>query len=218
MKILSTFKDYYDFMVSKYGVDTKIIYNRVPEEKESVGWRKTGMYKPPHMGYPESVEEYVIHFCGKMFFVYYVFGDWFFGDGILDAEPEKYPEVIPNFYAPYEQKYSLNTRNTTAVIKHWQAQYKPKEKGRYWALPDDTRVTHGSPSKRNDELKCPVVLGDHKDVRLSDFNFGKIVSPNEAFITISNWLSREKEVIDKQSDKEKIVSHGFDVKTSFRKM
>jgi hypothetical protein len=55
-----------------------------------------------------------------------------------------------------------------------------------------------------------------KNVRLSDFGLGQIVSPHDIYIAISNFISREKPVIDNRTDVQKIVGKGFDKKTSFR--
>ena len=54
------------------------------------------------------------------------------------------------------------------------------------------------------------------NVKLSDFGIGQIISPHDIYIAISNFLSREKPVIDKRTDIQKIVGKGFDKKTSFR--
>lgn len=203
MLIKSNFKDYYDFMVSTYGIDRKIVYNRVPEESNSREWEKTGMFKPQHIDFPDSLYSYTIHFCGTMYVIYYVYGDWFLGEGIQDANPGRYPVYI-----------YTGTKKVGEVLKQWKSVYHKKRT--YLSSVDDRH--HGLPTKRNDELECPVVYDNHKNVRLSDFNFAKVIPPEDAFIQISNWLSREKLIINKQTDKEKIISHGFDTKTSFRKM
>lgn len=54
--------------------------------------------------------------------------------------------------------------------------------------------------------------------RLADYNFGTVIPPEDIWINLYNWLSRVKEEPNIQTDKEKIVSHGFDLKTSFRNM
>jgi hypothetical protein len=81
----------------------------------------------------------------------------------------------------------------------------------------------------NEKENCPVCLIDTnsfrrraleamvKNVRLSDFGIGQIISPNDMYIMISNFISREKVIIDNRTDIQKIVSKGFDKKTSFRK-
>ena len=53
---------------------------------------------------------------------------------------------------------------------------------------------------------------------LKDYNVGKVISPERIWIMLSEWLAKEKPIENKQTDKEKIVSKGFDIKTSFRKM
>jgi hypothetical protein len=58
----------------------------------------------------------------------------------------------------------------------------------------------------------------YMNVKLSDWNFGAIVDPEKMFDIIYNWLlqRQDKTIVDNRTDKEKIVSHGFDLKSSFR--
>jgi hypothetical protein len=193
MRIISNFKDYYDFMTGKYGIDPKVVYTRIPEGPLYVPHYKTIS--------PDRIESWVIHFCGKTYFIYYTFGDWFFGSDILKANPRKYPTS----HFPID--------NPGKTIREWKSLW--DEKKNKW-IARDLRV-QGAPTDVNEKMKCPVVVGDIINPKLADFNFAKIFSPEDAFITISNWLSREKEIINLQTDKEKVVSHGFDLKKSFRK-
>lgn len=59
-----------------------------------------------------------------------------------------------------------------------------------------------------------------KNPLLKCINFGGIVPPEEIFIKIQNFLSSQiKDGVEvKLTDEQKIVGHGFDKKTSFRKV
>lgn len=59
-----------------------------------------------------------------------------------------------------------------------------------------------------------------KNPLLKCINFGGIVPPEEMFIKIQNFLSSKiKDGVEvKMTDEQKIVGHGFDKKTSFRKV
>ena len=58
--------------------------------------------------------------------------------------------------------------------------------------------------------KSPIVLNKTK--------VPSILNAQDVYLAIEEWLSHKKDDIahDSMTDKEKIVSHGFDTKTSFR--
>jgi hypothetical protein len=54
---------------------------------------------------------------------------------------------------------------------------------------------------------------------LSDFKFGKYLAAEEIYkeiYTFISWLKDHPEIPNNQTDKEKILTHGFDLKDSFR--
>jgi hypothetical protein len=55
---------------------------------------------------------------------------------------------------------------------------------------------------------------------LKDYNVHKVFTAEQIWLMLSEFLGREKNNINfnNQSDKEKIIGFGFDIKTSFRKM
>jgi hypothetical protein len=88
-------------------------------------------------------------------------------------------------------------------------------------------VNHLKPTDLNERHDCPVLLIKKyrydneceviaKNVRLCDFGINQIISPHDIYVAISNFLSREKPVIDNRTDVQKIIGKGFDKKTSFR--
>src|SRR5882672_3099511 len=174
MKIISGFKDYYDFVVGKYGIDPKIVYSRVPENR---------LYVPDYKCLGKNrCEMWTIYFCGKKYYIYYAYGDWFFGPGVAKINMKKYPDK------PYFSTGGLPDNYT--AIKSWKAEWDPKVIR--WRG-EDERV-QGGDSEVNEKSNCPVIVGEHKNPRLSDFKFASIVPPETAFVSISNWLSREKPV------------------------
>ena len=64
--------------------------------------------------------------------------------------------------------------------------------------------------KNNFTEKSPIVLNKTK--------LPSILNAQEVYLAIEEWLSHKKDDIihDSMTDKEKIVSHGFDTKSSFR--
>jgi len=75
-------------------------------------------------------------------------------------------------------------------------------------------------------IECPILLSINQSYKpfhypiLKNFELSKVFPPEKIWIMLSEWLSKRKDpiIIDKRTDKEKILSNGFDLKTSFRKM
>lgn len=187
MKLISNFKDYYDFLIGKYGIDEKCVYERI------------NSYNPRFKEKLVQYEAFRIHFCNTTYFGHYYKGKFYY-----NKNAENYIPKIVGVDDFGRKIYRGQTMNPLTFDKR------------------DGRKSF------NEELNCPVVLNGSigwrndyqgiKNIRLSDFGFGRVVDPEDAFVKISNFIMREKEIINNQTDKEKIVGHGFDLKTSFRKM
>lgn len=189
MKIISKYKDYYDYLMGVYGMDEKIVYERKDE--------KSGMYKPIFI--TDKLEMFAFAICGYIYIVHIYNGKFYFGRDVRLLMKVKYAGTD---YESWSFK-GEHFREQCVVEMHM----------------TKTNV--------NDKLNCPIVLikiyraereAISKSVRLSDFGFPQIISAHDMYITIGNWLSREKSVTDKRTDLQKIVGHGFDKKKSFRNM
>lgn len=77
------------------------------------------------------------------------------------------------------------------------------------ALMDDIKLGNFE-YKNNLAEKSPIVLSKTK--------LPSILNAQDVYLAIEEWLSHKKDDIvhDSMTDKEKIVSHGFDTKSSFR--
>lgn len=200
MKLISNFRDYYDYLQGIYGIDPKVVYERICMTSSGAKFVKSGMYKPMYMDAPvggetdNSVEFAPIAICGTIYCVYIHKKKFYFGDNYdaLDKLRSKMQKDNRSIYAD-NLSYSRYHLKATDI---------------------------------NEKENCPVCLlgrdwntgfyANVKNVRLSDFGIGQIISPNDMYIMISNFLSREKKIVDKRTDVEKLVSKGFDKKTSFR--
>lgn len=87
------------------------------------------------------------------------------------------------------------------------------------------RRHYKKPTKLNAELRQPILCdcGYFKQnifiPCLADFGFASYISPNDMYERIYaflGWLKDNPEPPDNQTDKEKIVSHGFSTRESFR--
>jgi len=85
----------------------------------------------------------------------------------------------------------------------------------------------GKKSPLNEKFRQPVLMdaSDHNGKifysipLLANFKFASIIEPDEMYQSIYNflgWLKDNPEPPNTQTDKDKIVAHGFDAKRSFR--
>lgn len=208
MKIISNFKDYYDFLIGKYGTDEKVVYERIcSTENDDKKWTKSGIYKPQHTldGAIYSFE--IIAVCGIIYCCYYYRGKFYFGSEASDYIPKKIKRGI------YESDIDTSSDLRMSFI--------PKDSNDIFF---QSRVIHLSKTNLNEKENCPVLIlsrdlqyAQVKNPKLADYDFGKVLSAEECYVQINNFLSREKPVVDNRTDIQKIVGKGFDKKTSFRK-
>lgn len=181
MKIISKFKDYYDYLQGIYGVDERLILDRV-------------QYSPMKYTPGDSVETLYI---GD----YVIQGLWREGK-IYWAE-----DIIPF------------------------AREKSIEKGDYYSIPDgkyQSKQVLKAPKRLDNSVTyredCPILrlIGhdyEHNPI-LSQYNVQRILSPEKTWQILSEWLgtriTRNEPEVPIGDDKTRILSHGFDLKQSFR--
>lgn len=211
MRIVGNYKDYYDFLQSKYGIDPLIVYERICltyayGDDRKYSWQKKGIYKPPFIeNERETFSFQMIAVAGTVYCVYFYFGRFYFGSEAA--------------FIPQEHRHNSWGTHSEAGGKFMQL--------------------HGTSTDINEKEDCPVMIvgvddyeyeyedrnivitnvrykAEVKNPRLSDFQFGKCLDAEKCYLAISNFLAREKPVVDSRSDIQKIVGKGFDKKYSFR--
>lgn len=198
MKIISKFKDYYDYLQGVNGIDTLVVLDRTefstkpfePAENTIVrfficGYQVEGLYKNGKFLFGKEIEEFT---CDEKFYTY-------------DDDQENY------YYLKGKSKYYYDSK----VLR-------------------EPKLLSKSP---NDILNCPILIQDvfgkckitdsynstikySKFPILREYDLAKVFPPDKIWLLLYNWLSKEVIIEDKQTDKEKIVSKGFDLKHSFR--
>ncbi len=96
------------------------------------------------------------------------------------------------------------------IKTHYTLEYLTSKKFNHkTALIDDIKLGNFE-YKNNFTEKSPIVLSKTK--------LPSILNAQDIYLAIEEWLSHKKDEIanDSMTDKEKIVSHGFDTKSSFR--
>lgn len=187
-------KDYYDFLTGIYGEDPKIILDR----------RK---YDIPHVPMDRSKLTFII---GGMIF-----------EGLWLNNNAYYGENLKQFDHGKKSYHSLwnNKRADSQIYITCNSRYN----GEWFDL-----IPYYDDQNLNKKEDCPILMKStygftknfyHYPI-LNDWNLSSIVSPEDMFKLISDWISKkntEKEnFTDNRTDIEKLINKGFDKKTSFR--
>lgn len=187
MKIISKYKDYYDYLTGIYGVDNKLVLDR-----------RSGSTKPTLLhckGYCSMIE---LHICDMIYEGIMVNNNIYYGE-----------DMLPFRYERYDSKQDLkkgiiHIATTRSGISKVHLQSYPDPDLLNTEL-DCPILLYNSP---NDIQKYPA---------LSSFDFVKVVPPEELYIMLSTWIAynndRKMEQISPQSNANKIASHGFDNKS-----
>jgi hypothetical protein len=211
MKLIGNgIKDYYDYLIHQYGEDPLVILDRRPigEFKNDYNNKATGSYSGKH------VDKIYGEFKSDRG-VYDRFGRLNSTEKWLVLNGRVYPVVRASDY-----KFELaNEDNSTEVSR-----------SEWWFSRFDftkTGVTIPSMVKLSKELNrhCFIFDDGNKYVyptipNLSEIGFTKVKQAQEVYLEtvdfISEHFAKEMEQIVQMNDREKIVSHGFDLKKSFR--
>lgn len=202
MKIISKYKDYYDYLQGIRGVDPKVILDR----------REGIVHKPIDL-VPIALEKKYrvirLAICGVLYMgLRAKGGKYFWGEDLLKlgkiekkwfGEKEMLWIYDSDIHLPLEDVCTdLNEIHKCPVLfLHDEDGYRFR-KGRY--------------------VKNTVKVDKYP--KLEIYGVQKWYSPENLYNDLSNWISSRNEevIVDKRTDKEKIQNAGFDKKTSFRKM
>jgi hypothetical protein len=167
MKIISKHKDYYDHLVSHYGYDDHIVYDRRNDKPLDYKW----------------IDRFYFYICGVLHPVLRIKEDF-----VFSADD---PRISKGGSGSWDRLWLSKNRD--------------------------------KPSKLNAQMRQPVLCEiDTNRIfipRLQDFGFASYIPPHEMYEKIYaflGWLKDNPAPPDNQTDKQKVVSHGFDVKKSFR--
>jgi hypothetical protein len=227
MRIISKYKDYYDYLQGIYGVDEKLILDRTEF------FPTPDRFRTEVLRYKHNLDSYeLVRFwiCGYLIEGLYNEGSgrFFYGNELRDLASNDKKQGKGKF------SYYINQHHADDIDFYWYINF-PEKRG--WTkvaknpitFEDYYRLQRG-PFKDikkeicpNDEFNCPILYDaglNNPDYMkfpvLSDFELHKVYSAHDLWILLTEWLGREKIIPNKQTNKEKIQSNGFDLKTSFR--
>jgi len=193
MKILSKYKDYYDWCVGKYGIDNKMVLDR----------RKDYYTNIRKYDNPNELKEYTLAICGELFHVVFYKGKSYHTKDELHELNE---------YLYKHDREKILFQRAERWYKH------------YWTNGTWKTYMMGKEGKTdiNDKYGIPTLMeiGDDswQGILLSEFDVANYISSEEMFQKVYSWISAQHDlkIENKQTDKEKILSHGLDYVKSFR--
>lgn len=232
MRILSPFKDYYDFVVTEpdnkkfYSRETKEVvfteleHNKNPDRtilspityEKMYGMRMKFIF-PFEKGYFSAIA-----FCDKLrsFMVYDGVLYWYYED-IPEKALKELQKQGSSRWDSYDsenyERYSWGRNPLKDMLR-----YKTID----WVMDKHTKIPINT--NLNKLFNSPVLIINNGSIRnivinpkLNEIGFNKILTPTEAYQDIYNWIPyNEPEVPKSPDDMNRYEAKGFDKKTSFR--
>lgn len=210
MKIISKVKDYYDYLTSKYGLDETIVFDRrefyLPSKHEPSLFFSTERF-PTDKPLKKS---------------------WHNPEGRGDLHSAVL-EVGNMFYSFEIERYLENKESKQAVM-NWTLKYQIRgEKHHHFGKTPLTFYTHTELTKHYSLDRFPKMIcysyyqnkpGILSNLILKQTPIPSIITPEEIYQELYAYISGLKDVgfSDTRDDVQKLLSAGFDKKTSFRNM
>lgn len=200
MKIISKYKDYYDFLSGIYGVDEKLILDR----RES--------FHPKY--YKNGIMVFTI---GNINIdVLCLDGKFYCGEADmikLGGEKIEYKNSnLINYRISYKDKDNYNKIDKISICVTPEKLVRTNNRNDKYAIYLNDTVAIQIDGKYEHKL-CSYP-------RLEQYGIQKVLSPHEIWLELSSWLSQQVTKNEKQvpvgDDNVRILSAGFDLKTSFR--
>lgn len=199
MKIISKYKDYYDYLIGIRGVDPKVVLDR--REGFAV---KVDELKPY---FKDKFVVVRLAICGKVYTGMRRWKKWFWGEARMPYLEEK-----KSWWRGEVQYFIKDNENDSIKLEPQPTDLNDKHECPILLLGVSTRKYNYNYHRIDHSYKV------EKYPKLSDLGIQQIYSPEDIFNDIYNWISKrnEKEIVDNRTDAERIQNAGFDKVTSFR--
>lgn len=193
MKIISKWKDYYDYLSGIYGIDELMVYDR------------RGLFSKHDTATDWRYVEHKFAICNNLYTMF---------------------EYKGEFYHTYEEILQLD-RLLREDRKQTVLGYYRDDTPDHWSREESWWKKHNCPINVNKKFRQPLLhstrysseFNDGVIPMLSSYNFHKVLSAEEIYQQIYafiSWMKDHPEIPNKQTDLEKLDSHGFDRRKSFR--
>jgi hypothetical protein len=193
MRIISKHKDYYDYLQGVYGIDELLTYDRRTKTLKTI--------EPPYYG--NDYDKYTFAICNKLLTIY---------------------RYNNKFYHTIEELIELND----TLIKDGKKALLTSNKWGEEAPKNDAEMIwkkENGITDANKKLRQPVLMQldfkgeDFGMPRLSDFGVAAYYPAEQIYqdiVAFIGWLVDNPPLPNTQTNEGKIISHGFDLKQSFR--
>lgn len=204
MKIIGKYKDYYDYIQGKYGIDEDVILDR-----RNFVWDVPATYKP------FNPDPYVLYrFRGLKEYSYEVLLQTGFVQYLIEVQHNLDGTNIPTLVKKFESE--VNIGSCPVLLMPPEITYCIS--GAFYRELKDYNLDDIKSIKRAFEKGKSELLRSTKLPILKDTFIPKIIPAEEVYNNIYNYLlyMKEPKVVDTRTNKQKIEGKGFDYKESFR--
>ena len=190
MKIISKYKDYYDYLSGIYGIDEKIVLDRRNSQIPKL--------------YKKDSFKFTIFLCGLSIDGLHKGDNFYYGEDLKQFERK-----VPTWYYKFEKKSEkfvyINCENTRHKSEKFYTEPIKDDKHTNDKLDCPIVLSYDT------NYKFPI---------LSNMNLQTMFSPDDVYQLLYQWVSnkitKKENKTDNRTDVEKLLSKGFDKKKSFR--
>ena len=221
MKILDKCKEFYDYVVSIYGIDNDVILDR----RESVDcyFYSGSNWSQVANNIVKNIMYYVLEIGNTQYLFKTIYeGESIWHKHLISIELVKIIESDKQII-----EYQLDNWKDQTIINF----YKKKREdishnsptNFYYVLSNlelDIRHKHVTLESLSFQQLSNCAIRNNRDLYVNLTSFAKYLDPIAVYNQIYNFLlsKKDKKIVDSRTDVQKLESAGFDRKTSFRKM
>lgn len=219
MKLISKYKDYYDYLQGIYGIDEKIVYDR-----------RAKFLSRPDLYIKDDYKKYIFAICNRLFVVYY-YQDKFYHtpEEILEFDMKLTEDKKNSILLGYGRYLRKRLPLIEQAKDHYERENIETNVNKITRQP----VLIKCGNFEDSEFSAPITIvydsyfGKYnKDEKakwniplLSEYNMAAFYPAEQIYQDISQflgWLVDNPSLPNNQTNENKIISHGFDLKKSFR--
>ena len=215
MKIISKYKDYYDYLVGTYGIDPVMVYDRRFD------------YCERYFEFPsDALKEMKVYIAGKIYVIQIYKGEFYHTpQELMDLHFKMKKDGLDVYISRTYGHRWWKDRNKPPGLEFFQREFDEdnhKDTNINFILRTPIVVSTTWKDKADwkiDKVRDQIVSSYYSSILLKDYGFPKWYTADEMYQKICTFISYLKdhpEIPNKQSNIEKLLSHGFDKKKSFR--
>lgn len=221
MRILDKCKEFYDYVVSIYGIDNDIILDR----RESVDCY---FYSDSNWSIiANNIVKNIMYYVLEIGNTQYLFKTIYEGDSVWHKHLTSI-ELVKIIESDKQIiEYQLDNWKDQTIINHYRKKREDISHNSptnfYYVLSSlelDIRHKHVTLESLSFQQLSNCAIRNNRELYVNLTSFAKYLDPVTVYNQIYNFLlsKKDKKIVDNRTDIQKLESAGFDRKTSFRKM